>query len=299
VSEKVTLTVPLSVCTADLSHVATRDIAGWVTRSASVRRREVRQREGHIPRPLNSFMLYRSAYVEKARAWCRQNREQILSRVIATSWKMELSEVRQRYAQYARLERSNHADAHPTYKFSPRSAKPAYRKKRKSLLREHHGEHPPHLRSMSKGSEQHRPPATTNSHAAPDTTDCLGLGKADPAAYGTWQPKPPETMIELCQHQYQPYYWPEDDWLAGHDSGQVSSSMDMSLENSRDPYALHDAQTGTYYASPDAYYCLYLQPALVCDYEYDSRDHDSVMMPHTTHDMLLMYDYSTPSGYAH
>ncbi|KAH7061007.1 high mobility group box domain-containing protein, partial [Paraphoma chrysanthemicola] len=72
-----------------------------------------------VTRPMNPFMLYRSAFIKRAREWCRQNKEQILSQVIAISWKMEPPEVRERYERYAKVERSNHVKAHPTYKFSP------------------------------------------------------------------------------------------------------------------------------------------------------------------------------------
>ncbi|KAH5617334.1 hypothetical protein HBI23_258560, partial [Parastagonospora nodorum] len=130
------LTVPLSVCTADLGDVSARDMAGWITRSASIRRREARQREGHVARPLNSFMLYRSAYLKRARAWCRQNKEQVLSQVIAASWKMEPPEVRERYEQFAKLERLNHSKAHPTYKYAPQRARAGHKAQKFSLREE-------------------------------------------------------------------------------------------------------------------------------------------------------------------
>lgn len=112
------LTAPLSVLTKDLS-VPLKDMDEWVNRSAETRRKEVEKRNGYVTRPMNSFMLYRSAYAERTKQWCTQNNHQVVSSVSGESWPMESQEVRDQFNQWAKTERENHQKAHPEYKFSP------------------------------------------------------------------------------------------------------------------------------------------------------------------------------------
>ncbi|KAF2023578.1 hypothetical protein EK21DRAFT_18648, partial [Setomelanomma holmii] len=78
-------------------------------------------------RPMNCFMLYRSAYLQRARIWyrqnmrcCRQNKQQAFSSLIGESWAMEDPEIREEFKSYARIEDENHKAVHKSYKFSPR-----------------------------------------------------------------------------------------------------------------------------------------------------------------------------------
>ncbi|KAF1930770.1 uncharacterized protein M421DRAFT_418248 [Didymella exigua CBS 183.55] len=113
------LTAPLSMLSDALHQVPVKDMEAWVNRPADVRRKEAEKRNGYITRPMNSFMLYRSAYAERAKAWCLQNNHQVVSSVAGESWPLEPPEVRDRFNDYAKIERINHQNAHPTYKFSP------------------------------------------------------------------------------------------------------------------------------------------------------------------------------------
>ena len=102
----------------------------WVNRSAEVRSKEVEKRNGYVTRPMNSFMLYRSAYAERTKLWCLQNNHQVVSSVSGESWPMEPAEVREQYNEYARIERDNHQKAHPGYKFCPSKAQSSARKRK-------------------------------------------------------------------------------------------------------------------------------------------------------------------------
>ncbi len=115
------LTAPLSVLTKDLD-APLKDMDAWVNRPAEVRIAEVEKRNGYVTRPMNSFMLYRSAYAERTKQWATQNNHQVVSSVAGESWPMEPEEVRNQYNEWARIERANHAAAHPEYKFSPSKA---------------------------------------------------------------------------------------------------------------------------------------------------------------------------------
>jgi len=124
------LTAALSMLTEALHHIPVKDMEAWVNRSADVRRKEAEKRNGYITRPMNSFMLYRSAYAERAKAWCLQNNHQVVSSVAGESWPLEPPEVRDRFNEYAKMERINHQNAHPSYKFSPSKAAAPPRKRK-------------------------------------------------------------------------------------------------------------------------------------------------------------------------
>ncbi|KAI9685995.1 MAG: hypothetical protein M1822_003978 [Bathelium mastoideum] len=115
------LTAPLSELTKDMT-IPVRDMDAWVNRPVEVRLQEVNQRKGYVTRPMNSFMLYRSAYTGRAKEWGRQNNHQVVSSISGESWPMEPPEVREKYNDLAKLERINHQKAHPDYKFSPSKA---------------------------------------------------------------------------------------------------------------------------------------------------------------------------------
>ncbi|TID21830.1 HMG box protein [Venturia nashicola] len=117
-----TLTAPLSVLTKDMVSVPVRDMQAWVNRPRSERIKEAERRNGYVTRPMNSFMLYRSAYSERTKVWCVGTNHQLVSSVSGESWPLEPPEVRDFYNKLAKIERINHQMAHPDYKFSP--AKP-------------------------------------------------------------------------------------------------------------------------------------------------------------------------------
>jgi len=113
---------PLSVLTKDYK-LPVRDMAAWVHRSVEERLKEVEKKQGYISRPMNSFMLYRSAYADRVKQFCRENNHQVVSQVTGASWPLEPKEIRDLYERYAVIERDNHAAAHPGYKFAPHKNK--------------------------------------------------------------------------------------------------------------------------------------------------------------------------------
>ncbi|PNS19919.1 Transcription factor ste11 [Sphaceloma murrayae] len=109
---------PLSEITKG-SSIPVRDIEAWVNRPAADRHEETMKRKGYIARPMNSFMLYRSAYAERTKEWCKENDHQVVSSAAGESWPMESDELRNQFQIWAKVERDNHAVAFPNYKFSP------------------------------------------------------------------------------------------------------------------------------------------------------------------------------------
>lgn len=110
---------PISQLTESFHTTPIKDMDAWVARSALERQDEVRKKNGKISRPMNSFMLYRSAYAERTKKLVGANNHQIVSKVAGQGWKLEPIEIRRKYEDLAKLERDNHAATHPDYKFSP------------------------------------------------------------------------------------------------------------------------------------------------------------------------------------
>ncbi|ROW11130.1 hypothetical protein VMCG_01388 [Cytospora schulzeri] len=120
---------PLSELTKDW-HEPMINIEEYVNRSAEERTREVQtgKNPGKVKRPMNAFMLYRKAYQNRTREWCTHNNHQVVSQVCGDSWPLEPEQIRNQFTEWARVERENHAKAHPNYKFAPQKPKAQKRK---------------------------------------------------------------------------------------------------------------------------------------------------------------------------
>ncbi|KLJ08662.1 hypothetical protein EMPG_15901 [Blastomyces silverae] len=134
-SDEIHVPRPLSELTKGM-RIPVRNMELHVMRSAEQRLKEVEKRKGKISRPMNSFMLYRSAYAEATKEWCSQNNHQVVSRVAGLSWPKEPREVRDYYERLANIERDNHGKAHPNYKFAPNKSTNTPKKKKASNLKE-------------------------------------------------------------------------------------------------------------------------------------------------------------------
>ncbi|RDW94121.1 HMG-box domain-containing protein [Aspergillus mulundensis] len=110
---------PLSILTAQLTHIEVKDMDKHVNRPIEERLIEVQKKDGKIPRPMNSFMLYRSAYAERVKEFFRQQNHQVVSSASGVSWNKETPEIRAKYERLAVIEKRNHLKAHPGYKFTP------------------------------------------------------------------------------------------------------------------------------------------------------------------------------------
>jgi len=124
-----TLSGPLSELTKDMDNIPVKDTEAWVNRSLEVRRQEA-AKDQFVKRPSNSFILYRSAYADRARNFQKSANHQIVSSLAGESWAMEPPEIRKKYDAWAKLERENHAKAFPEYKFQPQTNKASARKRK-------------------------------------------------------------------------------------------------------------------------------------------------------------------------
>ncbi|KAL3484978.1 hypothetical protein BJX62DRAFT_243428 [Aspergillus germanicus] len=110
---------PLSEITKHMTDIPLKDMEEHVHRSIEKRHMEVAEKGGKVARPMNSFMLYRSAYQERTKQWFAQNNHQVVSEVTGDSWARESAEVKAKYIRLASIEKQNHLRAHPGYKFTP------------------------------------------------------------------------------------------------------------------------------------------------------------------------------------
>jgi hypothetical protein len=193
------LNQPLSEHSDDVIEAAAKRTQEWVNRPVDVRWRETKQRDGHIARPPNSFMLYRSAYIPEAKARYSQHKQQNLSAIVGRSWHMESQKVRQVYEAYAIIERSNHRKAYPNYKFSPR----------KSTMKKGvtSSEEEPRAISEDVYSWCDSPLAVAaNKDQAWDTTPCpvdmdASVRSTAPGAFAAWLPPQLTLWQDQCGNQ--------------------------------------------------------------------------------------------------
>ncbi len=94
----------------------------WVNQSLEERRAENSIRDEYVTRPMNSFMLYRSAYSERCKQWGKAHCHQVVSTVAGQSWPLEPKAIRDEFAEYARIEKENHALVNPDYHVRPQKA---------------------------------------------------------------------------------------------------------------------------------------------------------------------------------
>lgn len=121
---KVNIAGPLSEITAHFKHVPVRDMETYVNRPIAARLEEVRKRKSgqkkEVTRPMNGFLLYRSAYTARCKEYLGVENHQDISRVIGASWHMETKQLQDTFKDLAKIESANHAIAFPGYKFQPK-----------------------------------------------------------------------------------------------------------------------------------------------------------------------------------
>ena len=113
-------TIPLSELTKHLTHIPIRDMENWVRRPLEIRHRHISGMNGKVTRPMNCFMLYRSAYADRTKTLFSIGNYRVVSQLTGESWKSETLEIKRKYRRLASIEKSNHLIAHPRYKFSPK-----------------------------------------------------------------------------------------------------------------------------------------------------------------------------------
>ncbi|KAG9945075.1 hypothetical protein KCU85_g7535, partial [Aureobasidium melanogenum] len=117
------LLAPMSILTAE-SDLPIKNMLVFASRATAVRLDEAKK-TGKIPRSLNSFVCYRSAYADRIKQWASEDNHQGVSRIAGASWKLEPDDVRNFYIQCAELDKANHSKAFPDYKYRPKQNSPS------------------------------------------------------------------------------------------------------------------------------------------------------------------------------
>ncbi|CCO27820.1 Repressor ROX1 OS=Saccharomyces cerevisiae (strain ATCC 204508 / S288c) GN=ROX1 PE=1 SV=1 [Rhizoctonia solani AG-1 IB] len=84
-----------------------------------------RQPPGHIPRPRNAFILYRSWYVKQGFLSGIENDHREISRIVGRIWRQMSAEEQDPWKTMAEEEKTEHARMYPGYKYSPNSRRDA------------------------------------------------------------------------------------------------------------------------------------------------------------------------------
>ena len=193
-----------------------KDTEAHVSRSVEERRAEA-EKDRFVKRPSNSFILYRSAYAERARAFQKSANHQIVSSLAGESWAMEPPEVREQYDTWAKRERDAHAAAFPDYKFQPQQNKVPGRKRKgrddvseeeESDLDSDYAFNPRTSArpiKSKKGKSTYRESSNTPSGTSLDEYDTFGLDPPNfyqPSSYRMVNPGKPLPMNQLGSSQY-------------------------------------------------------------------------------------------------
>lgn len=117
---------PLSEISKNVIAANYSETETFVNRSLEDRMKEVEKRK-RIPRPMNSFMLYRKAFTGITKEL--SSNHQIISMATGESWRSESADVKDFFDKMAQVERENHRKAHPGYKFAPNKNAPKKRRK--------------------------------------------------------------------------------------------------------------------------------------------------------------------------
>ncbi|EGF99649.1 uncharacterized protein MELLADRAFT_94219 [Melampsora larici-populina 98AG31] len=112
---------------------------------------------GRLPRPPNSWILYRSEKILEMKSLDLGLAQSILSKEIAARWREEPSEVKKMYERKAEIIKAEHAAKHPDYKYNPKRHRKNGEKSSKNPTRSTiEEEHKDQNKQLTKGkSETH------------------------------------------------------------------------------------------------------------------------------------------------
>jgi hypothetical protein len=201
---------------------------------------------------------------------------------------METLKVRQHYERYAQLERTHHANAHPTYKFSPRRTSQALRKRKTISLRERWRESSRDPQWVVKDKE-HAPVPTSvdcdTTTSRPRLSDCKVMMSMD------WSSQQWETSMVLPQAQHQQCHPSEGD-------SPASSLGDVLPTQSHDPLLAYDAQKDIDDGSTGLHQCMCFS-CMCCAHStvlyngvYNTYDYGAATALQTSHAALPICSYS-------
>lgn len=166
-------------------------------------------------------MLYRSAYAERVKEYCKEGNHQIISQITGASWAMEPRETKELYENYANIDRQNHQKAHPDYKFAPNKNGPASRKRKGRDDEDDHTDWEDRdYEAGSSGTKRTRYGQSVESRSHSSTPfetvrqpnyGAMPIGHhANPSSYQASNPRsiPPAYPVDLDDHYYEQWATP-------------------------------------------------------------------------------------------
>lgn len=247
IEQGVRLTAPLSVLTRDMTHIPLKDMEKHVNRPTEERLAETVRKHGKIPRPMNSFMLYRWAYAERTKELFRQQNHQVVSTAAGQSWNNETPEIKLQYERYAAIEKKNHLKAHPGYKFTPA-------KDKKKRMLDDDRSYIAGYRTTPEASPAQRHISRLSAFSSPD------LGSS---GWDSGHPTPPDMRHHGLQTDgYFPHSWPTSHPGRSTSGLMLTSDPTQYLQPSSNPDDMHYASSTTLAGLPGAAHHDLLQPQI-------------------------------------
>ncbi|MBW0460473.1 hypothetical protein O181_000188 [Austropuccinia psidii MF-1] len=141
--------------------------------------------EERLPRPPNSWILYRSDKIIQMRALNHGLAQSVLSKEIAARWHNEDPEVKKEYEKKAEIIKAEHAIKYPHYKYNPRRKKQAQNNKEHDQTPEAKARKPRKSSKTSsiegsepKAKKQRLSAQMTNPNGKPENRDLGGISNA-------------------------------------------------------------------------------------------------------------------------
>ncbi|KAI8990268.1 high mobility group box domain-containing protein, partial [Pilobolus umbonatus] len=78
---------------------------------------------GHIPRPMNSFLSYRTEKQSVIRKYCPTANHRDISKIVAKWWRALTETEKEAFREIAQDAKSEHTKKYPGYKFTPKKRK--------------------------------------------------------------------------------------------------------------------------------------------------------------------------------
>ncbi|RDW63858.1 hypothetical protein BP5796_10360 [Coleophoma crateriformis] len=129
-----------------------------------------------IPKPRNSFIIYRGDKSQGVKALFPELTETERSKIIAEFWRNETAEVKAHYKELAELEKQKILEQNPDYKCTPRKKWEIKRRNKKAATRLEVMSTSPAITAAAQGNSNALPPSqSTSSNIGPALTQARAL----------------------------------------------------------------------------------------------------------------------------
>lgn len=164
-----------------------------------------RQKPGHVPRPKNAFMCYRSWFYENKSLPPtpdgKKLNQQVLSKQVAITWNSMSPEEQAPFHEMAKQEKKAHELKHPLYSYSPGKlqSKPANSKRKRSVRPRRRLDNVSEDDQSTCDDEHETPPPVEGSRRVRRASDASCISGTSDTPYTALSPLlPPSPTPSLC-----------------------------------------------------------------------------------------------------